>query len=103
MVEGARLEIVCTARYRGFESLPLRQLSHNESLSILIRRTESVRNLSKTARNQAATGSRRGRPPFFPFAREAAAFRGDRAAPPRFPMSERSRFRRMACHFLTET
>ena len=22
--EGARLEIVCTARYRGFESLPLR-------------------------------------------------------------------------------
>ena len=24
--EGARLEIVCTARYRGFESLPLRQL-----------------------------------------------------------------------------
>ena len=25
VVEGARLEIVCTVRYRGFESLPLRQ------------------------------------------------------------------------------
>ncbi len=26
--EGARLEIVCTARYRGFESPPLRQILH---------------------------------------------------------------------------
>ena len=26
MAEGARLESVCTARYRGFESLPHRQI-----------------------------------------------------------------------------
>jgi hypothetical protein len=29
--EGARLEIVCTARYRGFESLPLRHLIESMS------------------------------------------------------------------------
>ena len=28
VVEGARLEIVCTSRYRGFESLPFRQKLH---------------------------------------------------------------------------
>jgi len=30
VVEGARLEIVCTARYRGFESLPLRHSHFNQ-------------------------------------------------------------------------
>ncbi len=36
LAEGARLEIVCTATYRGFESLPLRHKPVDEGTMLLV-------------------------------------------------------------------
>ncbi len=36
MVDRAALEMQCTARYRGFESLPLRQLELTDRLTITV-------------------------------------------------------------------